>query len=280
MNIDMIPLWAIFIVTAILILISIEIGYRLRSSRHLKNKNEKESAVSVTAGAVMSLLAFTLVFIFGIVYGRYDSKKDLVREEANDIRTAWSRSDFLPEHNRQESKKLFMRYVELRLEAASVIGSDKVHTLLDESDIIQHQLWNMASVNAWKDMNSDIAALYIESLNDLANIQAMRVAVGLQARLPLGLWILLYLLLFLGMLSMGYQIAVAESSKASIVKTILILTFSMFVVLIASLDVPGKGFINVSQQPLVNVKTWMEKSVKLTVLQPDSKQQVADTVQK
>jgi hypothetical protein len=280
MNIDMIPLWAIFIVTAILILISIEIGYRLRSSRHLKNKNEKESAVSVTAGAIMSLLAFTLVFLFGIVYGRYDSKKELVREEANDIRTAWSRSDFLPEHNRQESKKLFMRYVEVRLEAATVVGSDKVHTLLDESDQIQHQLWNMASVNAWKDMNSDIAALYIESLNDLANIQAMRVAVGLQARLPLGLWILLYLLLFLGMLSMGYQIAVAESSKASIVKTILILTFSMFVVLIASLDVPGKGFINVSQQPLSNVKIWMEKSVKLTVLQPDSMQQVTDTVQK
>jgi hypothetical protein len=278
MNIDMIPLWAIFICTAIIIFISIEIGYRLRSSKHIKNKNEKESAVSVTAGAVMSLLAFTLVFIFGIVFGRYDSKKELVREEANDIRTAWSRSDFLPEPNRQESKKLLLKYVDIRLEAVKAIGTDKVQALLDESGMIQQKLWNMASVNAWKDMNSDIAALYIESLNDMANIQALRVAVGLQARIPLGLWLLLYLLLFLGMLSMGYQIAVAESSKASVVKTILVLSFSLFVVLIASLDIPGKGFITVSQQPLENVKTWMMKDLKAPAIQPDTVIQPGDSL--
>ena len=48
------------------------------------------------AGAILALATFMLAFTFGIVADRYDTKKGLVREDANAIRTAWQRSDFLP----------------------------------------------------------------------------------------------------------------------------------------------------------------------------------------
>ena len=40
-----------------------------------------------------------------------------MREEANAIRTAWARSDFLPEPDRGEAVRLLRAYVEGRLSA-------------------------------------------------------------------------------------------------------------------------------------------------------------------
>jgi hypothetical protein len=61
----------------------------------------------------LALLAFILAFTFGIVSDRYDSRRALVREQATAIRTAYSRSDFLPEPGRDVSKGLFNDYIAL-----------------------------------------------------------------------------------------------------------------------------------------------------------------------
>ena len=53
---------------------------------------------------------------------------------------------------------------------------------LAETQQLQDRLWSMAVANARKDMDSDVAALYIEALNDVTRVNALRVAVGLQAR--------------------------------------------------------------------------------------------------
>ena len=45
-------------------------------------------------------MAFILAFTFGIVADRYDARRALVREQAAVIRTAYLRSDFLPEPSR------------------------------------------------------------------------------------------------------------------------------------------------------------------------------------
>ena len=44
-----------------------------------------------------------MAFTFGIVSDRYDARKALVREEANAIRTAWFRSDFLAVQDRDRA---------------------------------------------------------------------------------------------------------------------------------------------------------------------------------
>ena len=254
---DAIPIWILFTATVVIMVIAIELGYVLGNSIRLRSKNEKESSVSNSVGYTFSMLGFFLVFMFGIVYSRYDSKKELVREEANSIRTTFMRSDFLPEKDQQEAEALLIKYVDLRLEAVKTRNLEKVQKALKESVRIQNQLWNMAVVNARKDMNSDVAALYIESLNDMNNLQAMRIAVGLQTRIPYGIWLLLYVLVILGMFSIGYQIAVAGSSRRSWVMSIVVLSFSTVIILIASLDRPEGGFITVSQQPLMDLRIFM-----------------------
>lgn len=255
---DSIPLEILFIATVIILYLSIEIGYKIGNTHPADLKKEKEKITGAGTGTILGMLGFFLIFAFGMVYSRYDSKRDLIREEANLIRTAWLRADFLPEQDRSETENLFRRYVDLRLEAAASRDLDKVQELIKQSYVIQNGIWDISVANARKDMNSDVAALYIESINDVINIQALRVAVGVQARIPTVIWVVLYLMIFLGMFGVGYDTSVSGSSRKSWVTPIMVISFSMIITLVATLDRPDSSVIKVSQQPLVDLRSWME----------------------
>lgn len=258
MSIDSIPVSALFVGTILLVLFFIEVGYRMGHAAHRASEDEKESPVSVFAGALLGLVAFMLAFTFGIVSNRYDARRELVRNEANAIGTAYLRADFLPEPDRSEAKRLFKEYLDERLAFAhsGEYGADRVNDLVSTASRIQRQLWDMAVANARKDMNSDVAALYIESLNEVIDIHALRLAVGVQARVPMGIWGVLYGLTVLGMIGIGYHAGIA-GSKRSKATLFMALAFAMVIGVIASLDRQG-GFIKVTQQPLADLQRSLE----------------------
>jgi hypothetical protein len=211
---------------------------------------------------VLGLVAFIMAFTFGIVSERYESRKSLVREEANSIRTTYLRTDFMPEPDSSESKALLNAYVAERVAFAERLRSGQVSDEEMAEGLARvrethKRLWDLAVVNARKDMNSDVAALYIDSLNNMIDLHAMRVAVSLQVRIPAGIWDSLAALTFLGMLAVGYQMGIA-GSKRSLVQPILAVSFSLVIALIASLDRPQASFIKVSQQPLVDLLNSMK----------------------
>lgn len=258
MRIDAIPIWALFAATIVVVMIAIEAGYRLGRGAHRRSEDEKESPVSAIAGSILGLAAFMLAFTFGIVSERHDHKKALVRDDAVAIRTAWLRSEFLPEPDRAEAKTLLQHYVDARVTFAEegTLDPERVKSFLAETQRIQDRLWHMAVANARQDMNSDVAALYIESLNEVIGIHASRVAVGIQARVPSEIWLALYCITMLGMMGVGYQTSIA-GSKRSMARPILALSFALVFALIASLDRPDSGVIKVTQQPLIDLRDSM-----------------------
>src|SRR5688572_27360715 len=258
MIIDVIPVWALFLATIAIVLVGVEAGYRLGFKRHKQSEDVKESPVSACAGSILGLAAFFLAFTFSIVSERFDSRKGLVREDAVAIRTAWQRSDFLPEGDRAEAATLLRRYLDSRVEFAQAISLEPEHVKrsLSEMAAIQGKLWDMAVVNARKDMNSDVAAMYIDSLNEVNGIHEMRVAIGIQARIPVEIWAALYLITTLGMMSVGYQTGIAGSNR-SVVWPILAVSFALVFGLIAALDRPDSGVLTVNQQPLISLQAAM-----------------------
>jgi hypothetical protein len=202
------------------------------------------------------MAAFMLAFTFAIVSDRYDTRKELVRDDAIAIRTAWQRADFLPEEDRGEAVALLQQYVDVRVKFAEAGTLESVQMFLSEAQRLQGQLGNMAVANARKDMNSDVAAMYIDSLNEVNGIHAARVAVGIQARVPREIWLVLYCLTLLGMVSVGYQTGVS-GSKRSIARQIIAFSFAFSFALIAALDRPDSGILSVTQQPLVDLYNSM-----------------------
>jgi len=254
---DAFPLWVLSGATLLAVIVAIEGGYRLGAAAHARSEDEKESPVSAIAATILALLAFMMAFTFGIVSDRYDARKALVREEANAIRTAWFRSDFLPEPDRSRAVSLLKDYVDGRVAAVQSGDVARVRRAGVETVRIQRELWDMAVANARKDMNSDVAALYIESLNDVSNIHASRMAVGLNTRIPSGIWLAFYALVILSMVGVGYHAAIAGSRRSGIM-LILALSFSLVITLIAALDRAQGGYLPVSQQPLQDVRSLMD----------------------
>jgi hypothetical protein len=199
MSIDDLQLWAVLVGTIALVMVAVEAGYRIGRARILRSPAEKESPVSAVAGAILGLAAFMLAFTFNVVADRWDTKRGLVRAEAAAVRAAWQRSDFLPEGDRAEAADLLRSYLELRLDFARelLLHPEALGRVRSETQALQERLWSMAVANARKDMNSDVAALSIESLNEMNGIHARRVAVGIQARVPKAIWLVLLAITFL-----------------------------------------------------------------------------------
>lgn len=263
MTTEHMPIVLMFVGTILLVMLSIEAGFRLGRHVHARSEDEKESPVSAIAGSVLGLVAFMLAFTFGLVAQRYDTRKGLVREEANAIRTTWLRSDFLPEPDRTEAGRLLREYLNARLEGvastqAGGLSQGHMAKVLAGANRFQTRLWEMAVTNARKDMDSDVAALYLDSLNRLIEIHASRVAVGLQQRIPTAIWIVLCSLTFCGMAAVGYQTGIAGSRRSG-ARPLLAVSFSMVVSLIAVLDRPD-SFLKVPQRPLMDLRDSMDEA--------------------
>jgi|SRR5688572_5096956 len=257
MNLDLVPIWVVFIGTILLVMVFIEVGYRLGAMAHRKSAHEKEAPVSGVSATVLGLTAFILAFSFSIVTHRYDTRKALVRDDADAIRTAYLRTAFLPASDRAESRRLLEEYLHARLQLSrgARIAQEELGPVLARSEAIHRRLWDIAVVDAERDMNSDIGALYIESLNQIMNVHASRLAIGVRMRMPWGIWLVLYSLTSLGMVSMGYHAGIAESKRSN-ATWVLAISFAMVITLVAALDRPW-GVAAVTQQPLVDVERFM-----------------------
>jgi len=69
---DAIPIWILFISTALLVMLAIELGFRAGNTHDEHLKKDKEKITTYNVAAILGLLTFVLVFTFGIVYSRYD----------------------------------------------------------------------------------------------------------------------------------------------------------------------------------------------------------------
>ena len=256
MDMDSLPIWVFFFGTILVVMASAEAGVRLGQWSLQRVDHEKESSASGVSGAILGLTAFMLAFTFGIVAQRFDARKALVRDDADAVRTAWLRADLLPEPDRTESRRLIGRYLDVRL--AFVQGRDaapeRVRSTRAETERIQRRLWEIARVNALRDLNSDIGALYVESLNTLYDVDAQRMAIGLQTRVPFGVWALLLALMVLGMVSIGYFTGIAGSRRSKAMP-ILAIAFAAVVLVIGKLDRPSEA--KVTQQPLIDLQTFI-----------------------
>ena len=76
---------------------SVECGYRLGKYRRSRHEQEKEAPLGTMVGATLGLLAFILAFTFGLAAARFDTRRQVLLDEANAIGTTYLRAGILPE---------------------------------------------------------------------------------------------------------------------------------------------------------------------------------------
>jgi hypothetical protein len=252
---DVLPLWGLFLLIVALVLAAIEGGYRLGCYRHRRSDREKDAPVGTMVGATLGLLAFMLAFTFGMAASRFDTRKQLVLDEANAIGTTYLRTAMLPER-RDDIRTLLRSYVDARLEA---VRSGQVAEAILRSENIQAQLWSAATAVGLQHPASIVVGLFVESLNELIDLHAKRVTAGLRNRIPGAIWLALLTIATLSLGAMGYHAGLVGTTR-SLAIIVVAVTFSAVIVLVADLDRPQEGTLTVSQQALIDLRQSMNRS--------------------
>jgi len=250
---DALPLWGLFLAILLLVLLSVEGGYRLGQYRRSRSEEEKEAPVGAMVGATLGLLAFLLAFTFGLAATRFETRREVLLDEANAIGTTYLRAGMLPDR-REDIRTLLRDYVDVRLEA---VRSGNVTAGIRRSERLQDQLWAQAVAIGETHPTSIVVGLFVQSLNEVIDLHAKRVTAGLRNRIPGAIWMALFAVAVLSLGAMGYHAGLSRTSR-SLAELAVACTFAVVIGLIADLDRPQEGVVNVSQQALMDLRQAMQ----------------------
>ncbi|HEU4432564.1 MAG TPA: hypothetical protein VFR51_04160 [Pyrinomonadaceae bacterium] len=249
---DRFPLWSLLPITVGIALLSVEAGRRLADYRSQHSAEEKESPVGAMVGATLGLLAFMLAFTFGLASTRFEARRQILLQEANAVGTTYLRAAMLSEPMRTDARNLLREYVDVRIEA---VQPGKLEQGMAKSEELHNRLWAVATTAADKEKNV-ITSLFIQALNQVIDLHATRVMAGVRSRVPGIIWIVLYLLLVLAMVMLGYQSGLAKSRR-SLAVLALVIGFCSVLYLITDLDRPGQGLLQTSQEAMTDLRRSM-----------------------
>ncbi len=204
---------------------------------------------STVQGAILALLGLLLGFTFAMALSRYETRRTLVLDESNAIGTAFLRSSLAPEPYRADIRNALRAYATARLEFYQAgYDSQRMAAALDQTSRLQARLWSDA-VAAVKARPTVATSLFVQSLNEVIDFDAKR-RDALDDRIPAPVWITLGVVSLLATFLTGYF----ERKRFSPLNLAIPITVAVVLGLIADLDAPRSGSIEVSQQQMVRLE--------------------------
>jgi hypothetical protein len=249
---DAIPLAGLFVGIFLLVLLSVECGWHLGRYIRRSSEHEMEAPVGGMVAAGLGLLAFMLAFTFNMSATRFDARRQVVVEEANAIGTAYLRAGMLP-GRQDEIRDLIRDYLDVRLE---MVRTGALAEGIRQSEAMQRALWAEAEAIARSSPDSIVVGLFVQSLNEVIDIHARRLAVGVRSRVPGTIWLVLFSVAGISLGAMGYHIGLSGSNRSFVTIAVAII-FSTVIWLIADLDRPREGTLTVSQQAMMDARQMM-----------------------
>ncbi|MFL5339574.1 MAG: hypothetical protein ACJ8F7_05340 [Gemmataceae bacterium] len=251
---DVVPLWGLLLASCAMGWLAVEGGYRYGSWRHRKSAEEKENPVGAMAASILGLLAFLLAFTFSLAATRYDARRQIVLDEANAIGTTYLRARLLPEPHQTNVSGLLREYVDVRVRG---VEEKNVAEAITRSEVLHELIWSEAvKASKNKESNSEMTRLFIQSLNEMIDLHAKRLFVGLGNRIPSAIWVGLFALAMLSMVGVGYQAGISATRRSPAMAG-LILAIAGVLFLIADLDRFSEGFLTVSQHAMLDLQRTM-----------------------
>ena len=245
------PPYLVALIMFVLVVASYVLGHRLRGQAIENNPDEKESGT--TGWILLGLLGLLLAFAFSMANSRFDSRRDLVIQEANAIGTVILRTDVLPDSVQILLRNNLRQYVEERIAFYQVgMNVEKAIEHYRNADQIAKKVWSITVAYAKKDPGRTVASQLIPALNEMIDITTTRRATG-EATIPDSILYVLFMLCITNAFLLGYE----NKSK---IDWIIVGGFSIMLSItlfsIIDLDRPRSGLVNmdVPNQKIIELR--------------------------
>ncbi|MFI5210496.1 MAG: DUF4239 domain-containing protein [Gemmatimonadales bacterium] len=217
------------------------------------------AGLGVVDGAVFGLMGLLIAFTFSGAAARFDTRRALIVEEANDIGTAWLRLDLLPDSLQPALREKFRQYLDARLAAYRAVPDEaKIQVELARSTALQGEIWALSVAATRQSQGSTAGMLLLPALNAMFDITTTR-TVAARTHPPMVIFGLLAALALACSLMAGYGMAgAATRSWVHILGFAFILTITVYVIM--DLEYPRLGLIRVTSfdSVLVDVRAAMK----------------------
>ena len=247
---DTLPIPAVLVLIGAVLFAAFEVGYRVGRWWQAKTPDEQEGPTNMLVGSLLALMAFLLAVTMGMASDRFDTRRALVLDEANAIGTTYLRAGYLPQPFGDDSRELLREYIPLRI---NVPDQQQLAANFARSTEIHAELWAIAEGLARDTPDSDLLGLYIETLNETIDLHETRAAAIVYARVPETVVLLLIIGTALTMGMVGYSAGLTRR-RSPLGATVLVVVLAAVLTLVVDLDRPREGFLQVSQQPLLDLQ--------------------------
>ncbi len=251
--IQSLPIYVIFFIIFLFSLVSFELGFRISKSVHLKTDPIETKTLGQISTGLLGMLAFVLAFTFSMAASQYEKRKQMVLEEANAIGTAYLRADLVDEPYANELKQLLREYVNTRLDAVKkeITAKD-----ISKSIEIHRLLWTQVRTAA-KNLPNTNTSLMVQSVNEVIDVHEKRITAGLRDKIPSSIWITLFAISGMAMLTIGIELGFGESRRIIVIIPMM-LAFAALTTLIVELNRPQDGIIKVGQESMISLQKSMD----------------------
>ncbi|MEZ2347360.1 hypothetical protein [Terriglobus sp. RCC_193] len=195
--------------------------------------------------AILALLGLLLGFTFAMAVSRFDARRGLAIDEANDIGTLWLRTSLLSDGARNAERALIVRYVHTRIEfLAAGRSRERLAQTARNTAQLQNEIWGIAAQEA-NQRRDATSGLFVSVLNDCIDVTEKRTA-ALENTIPTAAWAML---LIIGGIGCGL-VAVTFQGKVFGLRLLLPLVLACTLAMIYDIDSPRSGLIRVHQQSM------------------------------
>jgi hypothetical protein len=240
--------FAVFLIALIAQWGAAYIGDHLRRKlRPLKEGEQADFDTVLTAS--LTLLALIIGFSFSMAVSRYDQRKNSEEAEANAIGTEYIRADLLPTDDAAKVRELLRAYISQRI-LFYLNKEDRLNEV--KTAKLQTELWSSV-VRVATAQPTPVVALAVSGMNDVLGAQGHTQAAWLN-RIPVAAWCLMGLIAICSNLLLGYR----ERSRRTLTLWVLPIIASIAFYLIADIDSPYAGIINVVPHNLMATSQSMK----------------------
>jgi|KBSSwiStaDraftv2_1062776.scaffolds.fasta_scaffold541784_2 hypothetical protein len=245
------PEWLIFVALTVIFTLAAEAGCAI-ARKHGEASDRDLSEISTIQSAALGLLALLLGFTFAMAASRFETRKELIRDEANALGTASLRALLLPEPQRSNTLRLMRTYAQSRFDLQETRGDlEAVKSVNQRAGEIQTAMWAQAVAAAERNP-TPVTVSYVQSLNDLIDMHGKQVA-AIRNRIPIAVFLLLLFVTVIALGLTGYGSGAAGRHRFTLTLLQALLVAAV-ITLVIDLHRPTRGLITVDMSGMVDAR--------------------------
>lgn len=245
--------WLAYVATALFVVVVAEFGRILGLYWQRRQPGAPAADLTTLEAAAFGLLALMIGFSFAMAVARFDARLQGVRDEANAIGTTALRARMLPQPYADKARKLLAEYLQIRLDLIKASNDDAaLDRAVRHSARVQDGLWQQAVAVSALDPHSIPAGLFTASLNQMIDLQAVRLAAA-RNRLPTAVLALLYGIAVVA-IGLSSYIGGLAGRPGHIPHIVMAVLLASVITMVADIDRSRTGFITVSQQAMMSLE--------------------------